>query len=212
MVATSRLTHSTTRLGVRAAAVIVAGMLSVAGLSACTNPVEPAPSHKPTASKTPVAKPTATPTPAPTDPPTPVTLTCEQVITPQQLYDFNPNYGTDPGYTPEAKSLPATIVSDQGVACGFLNQTSNAVIEVAVAKPAASAMTTRKNTAAGESQVVPTYGVPPAVEGYFTVIGGVGQAQIFSNGYWVVLQSKDFAEPGDAQPLAAAVLQNLPAA
>jgi hypothetical protein len=186
-------------------------MLSVAGLSACTNPVQPRPSQQPTASKAPVAKPTATPTPTPTDPPTPVTLTCEQVITPQQLYDFNPNYGTDPGYAPEAKSLPETIVSDQGVACGYLNQTSNAVIEVAVAKPAAPAMTMRKNTAASESQVVPTYGVPPAVEGYFTVTGGVGQAQIFSNGYWVVLQSKDFAEPGDAQPLAAAVLQNLPA-
>jgi hypothetical protein len=212
MVATSRFTHSTTRIGVRAAAVIVAGMLSVAGLSACTNPVAPAPSHKPTASKPPATKPTATPTPTPTEPPTPVTLTCEQVVTPQQLYDFNPNYGTDPGYAPEANSLQAAIVSDQGVACGFLNQTSNAVIEVAIAKPAESSMTARKNTTAGASQVVPTYGVPPTVEGYFTVTGGAGQAQIFSNGYWIVLQSKEFAEPGDAQPLAAAVLQNLPPA
>jgi len=211
MVASSRSTRGIATGGVRAAVLLAVCALGITTLSACTDSPKPKPTHS--ASATATSKPTVapTPTPTPTDPPTPVTLTCEQVVTPQQLYDFNPNYGTDPGYSPADNSLPAAVVADKGVACGFLNQTSNAVIEVAVAKPAASALTTRKNSAAASGQVVPTYGVPPTVEGYFGVTGGVGQAQIFSNGYWIILESKDFAEPGDAQPIAAAVLQNLPA-
>jgi hypothetical protein len=157
---------------------------------------------------TPKVTPTATPTP--TDPPTPVALTCEQVVTAEQLYEFNPNYGADPGYTPADGSNAAAAVAAKGVACGYLNQTSNAVIEVAIAKPAASALVKLKDAAISDSTVVPTYRVPPAVEGYFGTRNNAGQAQIFSNGYWVVLQSKDFAEPGDPQPVVAAVLANLP--
>jgi len=137
-------------------------------------------------------------------------MTCDQVVTAQQLYDFNANYGTDPGYSPTANTNPAAVVAMKGVSCGYLNQTSNAVIEVAIAKPAASAVTGLKDAAATSSHVVPTYGVPPTVEGYFTVVGGVGEVQAFSNGYWVILRSADFAEPGDPQPLVASVLGNLP--
>ncbi|TAM67581.1 MAG: iron ABC transporter ATP-binding protein [Microbacteriaceae bacterium] len=186
--------------------------LTIAGmLAACTGtPSSPMTTTATGAAAAPTSTATVTPTPTPTDPPTPVTMTCDQVLTAQQLYDFNANYGTDPGYNPAANTNPAAAVAMKGVSCGYLNQTSNAVIEVAIAKPAASALPGIKDSAAANSHVVPTYGVPPSVEGYFTVAGGVGEVQAFANGYWVILRSADFAEPGDPQPLVAAVLGNLP--
>ena len=60
------------------------------------------------------------------------------------------------------------------------------------------------------SNAVPTYGTPPDVEGFFLLSGGVGQAQVFTGEYWVVVESESMFEPGDAQQLVASVLENLP--
>ena len=188
---------------------VVAGTIA---LSACAGGAKPAATATNAASSTPTASatPTPTPTPTPSDPPTPVTLTCDQIVTPQQIYAYNPNFGADPGYAPTAGSLEASVVADQGVACGWLNQTSGDVIEIAVAKPPASEMDGLKNTAVTNSQPVPTYGVPPQVEGYFAMRGAKGEVQIFTGAYWVVANSPAFQEPGDAAPLMQNVLDNLP--
>ena len=52
------------------------------------------------------------------------------------------------------------------------------------------------------SHSVPTYGV----EGYFQVLSGVGEVQAFQDPYWIVSTSVKYAEPGEAQPVIAAVL------
>jgi hypothetical protein len=192
-----------------AVSAVVVGTLA---LSACAGGGTPAPSATHTASAAPAASatPTATPTPTPSDPPTPVTLSCDQVVTPDQMYAYNPNFGADPGYAATAGSLEASIVSYKGVACGWLNQTSNDVIEIAIAKPPASELDGLKNAAVTNSQPVPTYGVPPQVEGYFAMRGAKGEVQIFTGAYWVVANSPAFQEPGDAAPLMQNVLDNLP--
>lgn len=191
---------------------VVAVVAATIALSACAGDAKPAATSTHAASSTPSAAPapSPTPTPTPSDPPTPVTLTCDQIVTPGQMYAYNPNFGADPGYTPTAGSLPASIVAYKGVACGWLNQTSNDVIEIAVAKPPASQLDGLKNTAVTTSQPVPTYGIPPQVEGYFAMRGTKGEVQIFTGPYWVVAISPAFQEPGDAAPLMQNVLDNLP--
>ena len=115
------------------------------------------------------ATPPKTPLPVvtPTAPTTPVGLTCDQVVTADQLYAYNPNFGADPNYAPKDGSLEKKIVDWKGVSCGWLNQTSNEVIQIAVAKPPVDVMESLKNAAITDSKPVPTYGVPPQVEGYF---------------------------------------------
>ena len=198
--------------GFARAGAVVAVVAATIALSACAGGAKATPTTAHTASGAPAASPTPapTPTPTPTAPATPVTLSCNQVITPDQLYAYNPNFGTDPGYAPKAGSLEATIVTDKGVACGWLNQTSNDVIEIAVAKPPAGDLDGLKNSAITASQPVPTYGVPPQVEGYFALRGNKGEVQIFTGAYWVVANSSAFQEPGDAAPLMQSLLTNLP--
>ncbi|WP_448809444.1 iron ABC transporter ATP-binding protein [Agromyces bauzanensis] len=186
---------------------------SVALLSGCSGATpEPTASAVPTAAP---ANPADTAAPEPTEtaePPVPFGIACDALVTIDQLYAFNPNFGTDPGYEPQASSIVTAVEEDAGTACGYLNQTSGEVIEIAVATPTAAAGEARRNDAALKSKPVPTYGTPPDVEGYFVQAGGTGQAQVFHGPYWIVIASPALFEPGDAQQLMASVLQNLPPA
>ncbi len=200
----------TLRPALRTAAVaaLLAGALA---LTACT-PSSPSPSSsKPAAGagSTPSSGSTPDQPATPTAPPTPVTLTCDQIVTPDQMYAFNPNFGADPGYSPAAGSLEKQIAEWKGATCAWLNQTSGDVIQISVARPPSTAMESLKNAAVTSGTPVPTYGVPPAVEGYFTT-GKSGLVQIFRGSYWIVAESPAFFEPGDAAPLMENVLGNIP--
>lgn len=187
--------------------------LALVALAGCSpEPSPSATSSAPAATDGATSDPEATPTPTatPEAPNTPVTLGCDQVLTPDDVYAFNPNFGTAPDYKPEAGSVAETAVKYDGVACGWLNQTSGEVIAVSVAQPSETRLTQLKDKAISESTPVPTYGTPPAIDGFFKSAAGMGTAQVFSGAYWVTLSSVAFFEPGDAQELVAAVVSHLP--
>lgn len=192
----------------RALSIMLIAGLGLAGLSACSSETTP-PKH----TKTPITQPSTTPDSKPSSTPTAtqkpwssVTLTCGQILTLQQVYDFNPNFGTDPNYSASATGDVAKIAAGHGLTCGLLNQTSGEKIEIAVGLPPANVMTDLKNDAITNSNAVPTYNVP---EGYFAASGGTGEAQAFQGGYWLVMRSTVFLEPGDAAPLMTSALGNL---
>lgn len=180
-------------------------------LTGCSPAASTPPTASATASASASAEPSATPTPTPTPEPTgtPVAFVCDQILTAQDAYDFNPNYGTAPAYEPADGSLAATAVKYSGVACGWSNQTSGEVIAVSVAQPEERLSTSLKDAAIADSQVVPTYSTSADIEGFFTVVDGSGQVQVFTSTYWITLSSPAFFEPGDAQSLVATVLSNL---
>lgn len=194
-------------LRIAAAAGALAGALALAG---CTPAATPATSPSASGGSSASATPTPTPTPTPTEPPTPVTLTCDQLLTADQLYAYNPNFGVNPDYAPKDDTLEKKIADWQGLTCSWLNQTSGDVIQIAVALPPKGQLESLKNAAITDAQPVPTYGTPPAVEGYFKT-GDAGQVQIFRGDYWIVAESTAFFEPGDAAPLMENVLANIPA-
>jgi hypothetical protein len=96
-------------------------------------------------------------------------------------------------------------VTQKGLACAWVNQTSGELIEVSVANLPAAHLTQLKNDLVTTSNSVPTY----EVEGYFKVNGSTGEAQAFSDPYWIVATSTAFFEPGDAQPIVAAAIAAL---
>ncbi|GAB3809078.1 hypothetical protein GCM10028798_36170 [Humibacter antri] len=137
-------------------------------------------------------------------------FTCDKVLTSAQLAALVPPLSPATEFKPDKGSESAKAVSYAGVACGYTNASTGHTVSVAIARPAAADLTELKNKAITGSHVVPTYGVPPKVMGYFTVDASVGVAQAFTGDYWVVAESKDFIEPGDAAPVIADVLGNLP--
>jgi hypothetical protein len=171
-------------------------------LVGCTSPAStPAPTQTDGSSSnsaTPTVSPTSSATPtAQANDPTPVTIPCKALISAQEMYDFNPNFGLTANYAPASGSLAAQAVADKGIACEWTNQTSGDTIVITVAQLSASATTTLKNQLVSSSNSVPTYGV----EGYFLATGGVGTAQVFPGPYWVTATSSAFFEPGDAAQL-----------
>ena len=138
-------------------------------------------------------------------------MTCDQLITSEQVAAVLPKIAQAKDFTPTKGSDAAKAVSSYGgVACGYTSASTGDIVEVSVARPAQSDFTALNNKAVTDSHVVPTYGVPPKVMGYFTISGSMGVAQAFTGGYWVVAESKDYLEPGDASQVIAAVLSNLP--
>ncbi|WP_158863156.1 iron ABC transporter ATP-binding protein [Leifsonia sp. AG29] len=207
------MTPSSRRAALRAALPVALVAAAALGLTGCTppNPSSRTPSATAGgASGGPTAAPAPAVSPTPTDPPTPVAIKCDALVTTDQLYAFNPNYGVDPNYAPKSGTHEKQIADWKGTTCAWLNQSSGAKIEIAVAKPPASLLEGLKNAAITEAKPVPTYGTPPDVEGYFKP-GTSGEVQIFRGPYWIVADSTAFFEPGDAAPLMQDVLGNVPA-
>ncbi|MHA6668834.1 hypothetical protein ACX3O0_08170 [Homoserinimonas sp. A447] len=190
------------------ATLTVAAVL-VLGLSGCVpqGAPEPVDSSGPAEYERPTP-PADTPEPAVTEVPadgfssTPVTIDCNELVSPQAVYDYNPNYGHQPAFTAPANTDVATIVANQGVACNWVNQTSGVTFVVAVAQLAADDLATvEADVAAGSTAVS---GIGDAA--YFTTSGGVGVAQVFDGPYWVVATSAAFYEVAEPKPLVEAAL------
>lgn len=185
--------------------------IAVLGLAGCASGPTPEATPGSSATAVPTAAPTDEPTAEPTptsEPGTPITIDCDTLLTQQDLYDFNPNVSTDPGFAPAEGSLAAAAVADNGIACGYLNQTSNEQMNFALSQPSPEQLTLALNAAASSSTPVPTYGTPPAVNGFFDPASG--EIQVFTPKYWLTASSTMFFEPGDAQPLVLAALSHLP--
>jgi len=183
---------------------IAVAALAIALLSGCT-PEEGQgnPSGEPSASGTP----SVDPSPEPTDEPVgvPVGATCDELVTAETLYAYNPNFGRVNDFTPEDGTAAASALTYQGVACRWQNQTSGDTIDLSVAQLDENALTALKNAAFEDSQMVPTYGE----EAYFIVESAVGTAQVFQGPFWIVAESAAFFEPGDATELIQSVLDAL---
>ncbi|MHB1235039.1 MAG: hypothetical protein ACYCZK_05115 [Microbacteriaceae bacterium] len=136
---------------------------------------------------------------------TPIGLDCNGLVSPQTIYNFNPNFVLIHNYSAKPGSQAATILQEKGLACGWKNETSGDMIEVAVAHLPSAEITRLENGLVTSSNPVPTYGD----EAYFQVKAGVGTAEVFSGPFWIVATGQAFREPGDAASIVNAAIKSL---
>jgi hypothetical protein len=158
-------------------------------LAACVDapeqPVLPTPTTTPTA--------TAGPEPTPTNGALPLEVECAELVDPDTMYSFDPNYALVGSFDPEPGSLAADQVAAGGVACQWVRESGGGTIDLSVAAFTEEQITELKNEAFAESEMVPTYGE----EAYFEVEGDVGTAIVFQGRYRLVITSAAFFEPGE---------------
>ena len=130
--------------------------------------------------------PSAEPSEPPTQASTPIDVDCDTLVSPDTMYDYNPNFGLIDDWTPDAGTAAADALDLDGVACRWINQTSSDTIDLSVANLAHDDLEALKNAAVAESTMVPTYS---ADEAYFSVVDGVGTAIVFDRSYWLVATS-----------------------
>lgn len=100
------------------------------------------------------------------------------------MYEFDPNFGLDDDYSPAVSSPAADVVAASGVSCGWVQQTSGEVIEIAAARPSADALASLRADAGSDRA--------------FSAVDGRGVVQVFSGPYWVVAVSSYFTTADDA--------------
>lgn len=158
----------------------------------------------PTSSSTAGApSPTATPAPEPSATPTaipeviPYSMACDQVLTPDEVYAFDPNFALLGPFDPAPGSLAAEVKAAGGTLCRWIHSTSSVTVDVAIADLPADASEARIAALDAAGLSVEDFGP----NGFFSVDGNAGQAQAFPGHYWVTLVSPVFSAPGDAANL-----------
>lgn len=127
-----------------------------------------------------------------------MSIPCNDVVSAQTMYNFNPNFGLLANFTPDPGSFAEQALAIEGVACRWVNQTSGATIDVSIAQPGPTALADAKDAA---SSGAPVSGIGDAA--FFSQSGAPGVVQAFAGPFWVTATSVYFAAPGDASSIMA---------
>ena len=173
-------------------------------LSACVPAAAPDPTSKPTSAASPTSSATSTATADPDASPAPhvetgtrISLSCSDLVSPQQMYDYNPNFGLVDSFVPGSGSLAAQAVAASGLACRWMNQTSGTTIDVSVAHLDAESTSIRKAFLKANSTPVSKFGP----DGYFDQGDLRSSGQAFPGDFWVTATSIAFFGADDAAPI-----------
>lgn len=177
------------------------------GLTGCIQSTTALPGSQNTSTGSGSSSPSSSPTtsPAPTPAPTnqKVVEDCNILLTPAQVYAYNPNFVRDTAYSPKPGSVPAALAAVDGQTCGWLDETSGSEIEVALAIPTTAEWTAAKSAASGGAPINEA-----GEHGYFAVKDGVGSAQFFFGSIWLDVSSADFTSVDDASAIFRTVVEN----
>lgn len=194
---------------VRTTTILTVSALALLGFVGCKSSADPqttpsaGSSHatpSSSASATPDATPSATPTPT-REPGIPIGMDCNTFLSPQTVYNFNPNTSLQPAYKPKPGSDANEAVSFSGIACGLVNNSSGAITSVSVAHPAASDLAALKSAATKGTAVS---GIGDTA--WFSTSGGTGQLQVFKGPFWITASSVFFGTANDARQLVGAAV------
>ncbi len=153
--------------------------------------------------------PTAPETLPPTNPATEVQgdldLACVDLVDPDAIYAFDPNFALVGPFEPGPDSAGSFAIDHGGVVCRWMRESGDVTIDVVAARLAEADLTRLKDEAYATSEMVPTYGD----EAYFDP--ATGTATVFQGEFWLVITSPAFAEPGEPTAIVDSALAALAA-
>lgn len=130
---------------------------------------------------------------------TPVGVSCDDIITAQNLYDFNPNFSRIT--SPSSVSATAKQATElKGIACYYVNQTSGELITVTVATPGPTTLAALRTDLAASATPAPALG-----DAWFAN----GQTTVLTGAHWVTVASDVFYEAADSKQLVDYVTSHL---
>lgn len=159
-----------------------------------TGPVEQSPQPNPVPSLSPTG--------------TPIALSCSDLVSPDTIYDFNPNFSAIRSYKPADGTVGASAIDLSGVACRWQNETSSETIDLSVADVDTATIASLTKAAAAQGSPAEVDGADAA---YFSLSNGVGAEVAFVHGYWIVVSSPFFSSSGDAATIVGSVISKVAA-
>jgi hypothetical protein len=130
-------------------------------------------------------------------------IDCDQLLSADAVYRFNPNVGVDPAYVPSQAAQQ--VLDYAGVSCGWVNQTSADTFSVSVARFSDVDLAVIR----AQAKAKPGAQELTSSEGFFSVLDGVGFAEAFVGDYWAIVESPAFSVSGDVEELLAPLRNSL---
>ena len=132
---------------------------------------------------------------------------CEEVISLQELYDFNPNFALDQTSPALSKEIVNNFDSVQGLTCVYKNLTNGELIQLSLAKISDASIPYLKQLLSESGQN--TGNISVSEDSSFTSQDGIGTSQILFRNYWISVSSQSFLSPSDAEQFVAPLLKRL---
>lgn len=193
----------------RSIAAVLTVIIAVGGVSACTPEPGGRPAPTPSSSSS-VPPPVPTLQPSPTPLPSipgiesiPINIPCERVLTPSELYEFNPNVSIDPSPAVSEGALRAAAYG--GVSCSWVNLTSQERFAISLVHVADDSLPVLRSQLAASA---PGAGLS-GIDGYFRVVDGIGILDVISGPYWITIESAAFLSAADVEPLVILAVDNV---
>jgi len=190
------------------------------GLTGCLSP-DPVPvggagaSVAAAATELPVPAESASAKPTPTIVGMSTGLTCDDVLSADDLYALKggANLSHDPNAKPASGTMAARLVALNGISCVYVNNSSGEKFTVGVSKPTQASMPLVKSTIASEQGAkyrVSSYSGIANTVGYFRVYNGIGLASVATSAYWFSVSSDTFESATDAKQIVLRIEKSLP--
>lgn len=130
-------------------------------------------------------------------------MPCDQVLTPAELYEFNPNVSSDP--SPVLSDDASRAVGYGGVSCSWVNLTSQERFAISLVQVTDGSLADLRNQLEARA---PGAGLS-GIDGYFRLTNGRGILDVLSGPYWITIESAAFLSAADVEPLAVLAIGNV---
>lgn len=186
-------------------------------LSGCASTPSSSASPTITKSKSASADPkTRTPTQSPSSSPSqfslkaePIDISCEQALSLQSLYDFDPNLALTPNHKTIFGSTGAQQEALGAISCLLTNLSSQEEFQVVITKldevSEKHQVSVISNPVTGDT----SYQVSSGVPGLFSTADSVGTAQFMAGKYWASIASKSSTNGVQSSPLSCLIWKNI---
>ena len=130
---------------------------------------------------------------------------CDEVISTENLYLFNPNFSYEPDANPKTGSIGEFAKTSNGVFCSYINLSSGDRIEISVQNSSTSETIFLQDELKKGYLATDTYGTGPNILGYFARNKEIGTALIITPMQLISVSSSIFTSPEDPIKLVALI-------
>ena len=139
----------------------------------------------------------------------PLYKACNELISVEALYDFNPNFSYDASATPKNGSLGEIALTKSGTYCDYINLSSGENIELSVSQISNQSLKDWVQKLHENSRVTEIFDLPAEGLGFFSRKNNEGVAQVMIGNTWIVISSTSFYIPEDTISLMSVVVNSL---
>jgi hypothetical protein len=128
----------------------------------------------------------------------PITATCSEILDTEALHKTGSPFVLTTMPPIATGTILNDVLASGGITCAWINSSSGATLLMAAAHLGAGQLALAKAHAASTSPLISLAGTSAGASGYFSAADGVGEVQLVTDQFWIVMESQDFLSAQDS--------------